>query len=84
MKHHLLSQTTTSAAETADIDDTPLQFGKYKSKTPNEVADIEPSYIVWMHANVLPPLCTRGLAQACEDSGEDDTDNWLSYDNFRD
>ena len=29
-------------------DDLPLTFGKYKGKTPNQIAEVDPSYIVWM------------------------------------
>jgi uncharacterized protein (DUF3820 family) len=60
-------------------DDTPLKFGKYKGKTPNQVADEDPSYVVWMHANVLPPPCTRELAIACEQDereADDELEIW--------
>lgn len=32
--------------------ETVLDFGKYKGKTLDEVADIDPSYICWLHENV--------------------------------
>ena len=48
------------------MDDTPLKFGKYKDKTPNEISDYDPSYIVWMYANVKPAPCSKELAQNCE------------------
>jgi hypothetical protein len=48
------------------LDDCVLKFGKYRGKTPNQIADQDPSYVVWMHANILPPPCTRDLALACE------------------
>ena len=34
--------------EGKDIDDRPLRFGQHIGKTPNEIAKIEPSYIVWL------------------------------------
>lgn len=48
-----------------DIDNIALTFGKYKGKTPNEVALIDPSYITWMH-DVRPEVCTKHLAIGCE------------------
>lgn len=57
------------------IDDMPLTWGKYKGQTPRSVAKTDPSYIVWMHANVLDkPTCSRDLARDCEESGGDDPD----------
>jgi len=31
-----------------DVDDTPLTFGKFKGKSPEEVSDIKPDYLVWV------------------------------------
>lgn len=59
------------------LNDIPLHFGKYRGQTPNQVAAIDPQYIVWIHAAVLPSPCTRELALDCEErcsglsSGED-------------
>lgn len=47
------------------LDHTPLEFGKYKGRTPDQVADIDPSYVVWMWENVVPKRCSRILADAC-------------------
>jgi hypothetical protein len=30
------------------LDHTPVQFGKYKGKTPSDIADEDPGYIIWM------------------------------------
>lgn len=55
-----------------DIDDLPLKYGKYKGKTPNQVAVFDPSYIVWMYKNVktsylgAPVMCSKELAEGCE------------------
>ena len=49
-----------------DIDNTELTFGNYKGSTPEEVAKKDPSYIVWMYANVKPARCSKDLAIACE------------------
>jgi hypothetical protein len=47
-------------------DKTPLTFGKYKGKTPDEIGDYDPSYVVWMYANVKPAPCSKELAEDCE------------------
>ena len=48
------------------IDDTPLMFGSYKGLTPNQVADIDPRYVVWMFRAVKPAPCSKKLAEACQ------------------
>jgi hypothetical protein len=59
-----------------DIDDLPLWFGKWKGYTPNEVAEEEPGYVVWMYENVTPIPCSKWLAEACM---QDDSDNDDDY-----
>jgi len=54
------------------LDKSRLNFGKYRGKTPREVAAIDPSYVVWMHANVQPTPCSRDLALLCEEAPEYD------------
>lgn len=49
-----------------DLDTTPLTFGKHRGKTPEEIADEDPSYVVWLYENVKPRRCSRSLAVACE------------------
>lgn len=53
-----------------EIDDVPLTFGKYKGKSPQEVSEDDPSYVVWMYENVKPTPCSKELYVACQ---EDDT-----------
>jgi hypothetical protein len=52
-----------------NLDHTPLTFGKYKGKTPDEVSQMGTSgenYIVWMYDNVDRfPTCSEALARAC-------------------
>jgi uncharacterized protein (DUF3820 family) len=48
------------------IDNTPLTFGKYRGKTPEQVAEVDESYIVWMYDNVMPKPCSKELRDACE------------------
>ena len=47
------------------LDDTPIGFGKHSDKTPNEVADEDPSYLLWAYNNGKG-ICSRKLALACE------------------
>lgn len=61
-----------------DKDTTPLSFGKYKGKTPEEVAEIDGSYVVWMFKNVKPPPCSKELAEACESDDRDDEEEWAA------
>ena len=41
------------------LDDQPLPFGKYKGKTPNEVLEIDPQYLVWFYENVDGEYITK-------------------------
>lgn len=50
-----------------DLDHTPLTFGRYKGRTPDQVAEEDPAYIVWMFKKVTTlPTCSKLLADACE------------------
>jgi uncharacterized protein (DUF3820 family) len=49
-----------------DVDTIPLNFGKYEGKTPEEIAEIDEGYIVWMYDNVTPKYCTKELRDYCE------------------
>lgn len=53
-----------------DRDSQPLPFGKYKGRTPDEIAEDDPSYIVWLHGE-RPDLVSVSLAVACEQDMED-------------
>lgn len=59
-----------------DKDHTPLSFGKYKGKTPEEVAEIDGSYVVWMFENVIPTPCSKELAESCEADEREDEEEW--------
>jgi hypothetical protein len=48
------------------IDDIPLDFGKYKGLSPMQIADVDPSYIVWLYDTVKPKSCSKDLRNACE------------------
>lgn len=48
-----------------NIDERPLEFGKYKGLSPDEVAEFDGSYIVWMYENVRPTPCSKELYEGC-------------------
>lgn len=53
-----------------DEDNIPLTFGKYKGESPNDIAEHDPGYVVWLYEN-KPELVSRTLAVACDqESGE--------------
>lgn len=64
----------------ADLDHTPLTFGKYAGQTPDEISEHDPSYIVWMYNTIRPHKCSEWLKEACEydvrydEGSNDDTD----------
>jgi len=79
-----MRDTKASFMKDVGIDDTPLTFGKYKGRTPRDVARSDPDYIVWMHANVLDkPTCSRELALDCENSDNGDHDEMDSLAELR-
>lgn len=45
---------------------TPLTFGKYKGQSPDEIAEHDPGYVVWLYENIKPRVVGRDLALACE------------------
>ena len=47
------------------LDTTVLTFGKHKGKTPEQVSDIDPAYIVWLYDTLTPRRCTKSLYLAC-------------------
>lgn len=50
-----------------DLDTSPLTIGKYKGMTPEEISEVDPSYIVWLYENVEPKKCSKDLYILCED-----------------
>jgi hypothetical protein len=54
------------------MDDKPLDFGKYKGKTPNEIADHDPQYLIWAFDNTKRKVCSRDLRDACQQDVMDD------------
>jgi len=53
----------------ASVDDTPVDFGKHKGRTPREILYNDPGYIVWAKENTQRFECSEELLdQAYEDS----------------
>lgn len=43
----------------------PLTFGKHKGKTPRQLVDAEPGYIVWLHENIPSVVTRSAYLDAC-------------------
>lgn len=67
-----------------EIDDMPLGFGKHQGSTPNEIADTDPSYIVWLY-ETMPDKCSKALYLAVEqDVREGDAELFQDVEGFGD
>ena len=53
------------------IDDIPLTFGKYQGKTPDQIAEIDDQYIIWMYDNIEKKHCSKELRDSCEQDVRD-------------
>ena len=61
-------------------DKQPLVFGKYRGKTPEEVYQTDPGYIVWMHENVTPSPVSKDLYQSAQYLLMDEaSDVWTAF-----
>lgn len=56
------------------LDKTYLNFGRYRGRSPEQIARIDPGYIVWLYDNVEPKRCSRELALDCESAVDDNED----------
>lgn len=54
------------------LDTTKILFGKHKGKTPREVAQEDPEYVVWMYDECRPAPCSKDLALLCEEGPKKD------------
>lgn len=61
-------------SKTHDIDNIPIKGGKYGGKTPEQIADIAPAYIVELYEKRNPPKVTRDLYLACVSAVEEAAD----------
>lgn len=51
--------------ELPNVDDTPLTFGKYKGRTPDDIADDDPGYIVWAYETIGNHICSKAMYDYC-------------------
>ena len=54
-----------------DLDDTKVGFGKYAERTPNEIAETDPGYILWLAEKIVPAVVSRALVELCEQDMRD-------------
>lgn len=66
------------------LDHKPMEFGKYKGRTPSEIADFDPGYIVWLYNSIDPKRCSRLLADACEEDLNDTSSILSDWSDFQD
>jgi hypothetical protein len=59
-------------AKDEHLDDQKLTFGKHKFRTPHEIAEDDPSYIVWLYENINPKVVSKSLYIACSLDEVDD------------
>lgn len=48
------------------IDEQPLTFGQYCGRTPEQIAEVDPGYIVWLYDRHKEKYCSRPLRELCE------------------
>jgi len=61
-----------------DIDSKRLTFGKYRGRTPEEIAEYDPSYVVWMYDTIEFKHCTKDLRDMCEMDVRESEDEYYS------
>lgn len=50
-----------------ELDHSPLTFGKYKGKTPDQVSSIDSGWLVWAYENVTnKTVCSKLLYNECK------------------
>lgn len=59
-----------------ELDHTPLCFGKHMSKTPDEISQTNPGYVIWLYEQCKPQVVSRALYEACVEDENDDPDRW--------
>lgn len=53
------------------LDHTPLKFGKFKGKTPEQVSEVQPQYLVWAYETVGNfDVCSEALYRECGGKGK--------------
>lgn len=52
------------------LDKTPLEFGPYTGRAPNELLDHDPVYLCWLYENTDPKRCSMELYVLADTSRE--------------
>ena len=66
------------------LDHTPLTFGKHAGKTPDQVSETDPGWLVWAYENVKDKkVCSKALYRACLQDEEHDDDSGPDEPEFR-
>lgn len=55
---------------TPNEDAVPMTFGKYRGSTPAQIAETDPSYVVWLYEGGYHTI-SRSLYLACEQEAAD-------------
>ena len=56
-------------------DQTPMAFGKHTGKTPEEISEEDPAYVVWLHDKTDTGI-SRALYLSSVDAVEDSQPEW--------
>lgn len=59
-----------------EMDHTPLGFGKYAGKTPDQVSQLDPGYVIWLYEQCKPQTVSRLLYEACREDENDNPEAW--------
>lgn len=67
-----------------DIDKEPVRFGKHIGKTPTQIAEEDPSYLIWAYETFTTQKpCSKDLYEAClldeADASYDPIDGHLKF-----
>lgn len=63
------------------LDHTALTFGKYRGATPDQVAAIDPGWLVWAYENIKDkPVCSKLLYDACQEDEAEDSNKFPDID----
>ena len=63
-----------------ELDHTALDFGKHNGKTPSEISEIDPQYVIWMYQTFESKPCSKALYDACViDEGQTRYDDRPSF-----
>lgn len=65
-----MSHRNPSPLSDEELDHTPLKFGQYKGQTPSQIAEHDPSYLIWVAENHAHHVVSDALVRSCQEDGE--------------